>query len=77
MTRRRSRTERNGKDEAPAASSDLANTASPMNRFKSLARRIINVPRKEYDISELLKRITPENLHEEADFGRPVGKEAW
>jgi len=35
------------------------------------------VPRKEYDLSELLKRITPENLHEEADFGRPVGKEAW
>jgi len=35
------------------------------------------VPRKEYDLSELLKRITPENLHEEADFGRPVGNEAW
>jgi antitoxin MazE len=32
---------------------------------------------KEYDLSELLKRITPENLHVEADFGRPVGKEAW
>jgi antitoxin MazE len=35
------------------------------------------VPRKEYDLSELLKGITPENLHEEVDFGRPVGKEAW
>jgi antitoxin MazE len=35
------------------------------------------VPRKEYDLSELLKRITAENLHEETDFGRPVGKEAW
>ena len=35
------------------------------------------VPSKEYDLSELLKRITPENLHEETDFGRPVGKEAW
>jgi antitoxin MazE len=35
------------------------------------------VPRKEYDLSELLKRITPKNLHEEADFGRRVGKEAW
>jgi antitoxin MazE len=35
------------------------------------------VPRKEYDLSELLKRITPENLREEVDFGRPVGKEAW
>ena len=35
------------------------------------------VPRKEYTLSELLKGITPENLHEEVDFGRPVGKEAW
>jgi antitoxin MazE len=35
------------------------------------------VTRREYTLSELLKRITPENLHEEADFGKPVGKEAW
>ena len=35
------------------------------------------VPRKEYALSELLKAITPENLDEEVDFGRPVGKEAW
>jgi antitoxin MazE len=35
------------------------------------------VPGKEYPLSELLKAITPENLHDEVDFGRPVGKEAW
>jgi antitoxin MazE len=35
------------------------------------------VPHKEYTLSELLKGITPQNLHEEADFGGPVGKEAW
>jgi antitoxin MazE len=35
------------------------------------------VRRKEYDLEELVKRITPRNLHEEADFGVPVGKEAW
>ena len=35
------------------------------------------VPRKDYNLSELLKRIFPENLHEEADFGRAVGKEVW
>ncbi len=35
------------------------------------------VPHKEYILSELLKGITAENLHEEVDFGRPVGKEAW
>ena len=35
------------------------------------------LPRNEYDLTELLKKITPENLHDEVDFGRPVGKEAW
>jgi antitoxin MazE len=38
---------------------------------------IERVPRKEYDLSELLKKITPESLHVEADFGRPMGEEAW
>lgn len=33
------------------------------------------VQRKEYDLAELVKQITVENLHGEADFGRPVGKE--
>jgi antitoxin MazE len=28
-------------------------------------------------LDELLERITPENLHEEATWGVPVGKEAW
>jgi antitoxin MazE len=35
------------------------------------------VSHREYTLAELLKGITPENLHEEVDFGRPVGKEAW
>ena len=35
------------------------------------------VRRKEYGLAELLKGITRENLHEEADFGMPVGREAW
>jgi antitoxin MazE len=30
---------------------------------------------KTYDLAELPKQITPENLHEEADFGPPLGKE--
>ena len=43
------------------------------------AGRIVIEPlrRKEYDLAELLKGITRDNLHEEADFGRPLGKEAW
>jgi antitoxin MazE len=35
------------------------------------------VPRKEYSLPELLNKITSENLHDEADFGKPEGKEAW
>jgi antitoxin MazE len=28
-----------------------------------------------YDLASLVEKITPDNLHDEADFGRPVGKE--
>jgi len=28
-------------------------------------------------LDELLVGITPENLHNEMDFGRPEGREAW
>jgi antitoxin MazE len=40
--------------------------------------RIVIEPtrRKEYDLAELLNGITRENLHDEADFGKPVGREA-
>lgn len=40
--------------------------------------RIVIEPaqRKEYDLAELVKQITVENFYDEADFGRPVGKEA-
>lgn len=41
------------------------------------AGRIIIEPvrRKQYDLAELLKGITRKNLHDEADFGAPVGRE--
>ena len=32
---------------------------------------------KEYDLTELVKGITRNNLHGEVAFGGPVGKEAW
>src|SRR2546423_996131 len=32
---------------------------------------------REYTLNELLKQITPENLHGETDWGAPVGNEAW
>ena len=33
-------------------------------------------PRK-YTLAQLLERVTPENIHSEVDFGRPMGKEVW
>ena len=35
------------------------------------------VPRRKYTLAELLEGVTPENVHAEVDFGRPVGKEVW
>ncbi len=32
---------------------------------------------KEYTLEELLSRVTPENLHEETDWGPPAGREFW
>ena len=35
------------------------------------------VRQKSYDLSELLKGITPKNRHESFQFGLPCGKEIW
>ena len=35
------------------------------------------VAASDYVLDDLLARITPESLHDEADFGAPAGKEAW
>ncbi|MFO0967751.1 MAG: AbrB/MazE/SpoVT family DNA-binding domain-containing protein [Gemmataceae bacterium] len=32
---------------------------------------------REYTLEELLRKITPENIHGETDWGPPVGKETW
>lgn len=41
-------------------------------------RIIIEVERpKTYSLEELLKEVTPQNLHKETDWGKPVGKEVW
>lgn len=31
----------------------------------------------QYDLGELARSVTAKNKHKLADFGRPVGKEAW
>jgi antitoxin MazE len=33
--------------------------------------------RTEFELAELLKGITRQNLHQEIDFGGPLGKEVW
>lgn len=35
------------------------------------------VRERDYDLNDLLARITPENLHAPVEFGAPVGKEVW
>lgn len=35
------------------------------------------VDRPEYRIENLVREITPDNVHDEADTGAPVGREAW
>lgn len=32
---------------------------------------------KELSLDEMLKGVTPENVHREVDWGEPVGKEIW
>jgi len=43
------------------------------------AGRIVIEPvrQKTYELSKLLKGITPKNRHEAVDFGTAVGKEGW
>lgn len=32
---------------------------------------------KKINLNDLLKAITPDNIHEEVDWGKPVGREVW
>ena len=34
-------------------------------------------PKTRKSIKELIAMISPENIHEEVDWGEPVGKEVW
>jgi hypothetical protein len=51
MAKRQSHIEKGDKIEG-VASSDAAGGASPMDKFKSIAKRIIGVPREEYNNAE-------------------------
>lgn len=38
---------------------------------------VLSRARRRYTLDELVSKITPENRHEETDWGPPVGKEIW
>lgn len=35
------------------------------------------LPKEPLKLSELLERVSPESLHEHAEWGQPKGREAW
>lgn len=35
------------------------------------------IRKKRYELSEMLAKVSPENLHSEVDFGPPAGREEW
>ena len=41
--------------------------------------RLVMVPveKKKITLKELLAGVTPENIHPETDWGKPMGKEIW
>lgn len=39
--------------------------------------RLVIEPANRLRLDELLEQVTPENLHDETDWGTPVGRELW
>jgi len=63
----------------PKAIADQAGVREDDEVEIEVAARVIRMKarRREPGLAELLQRVTPDNLHGEADFGRPEGREAW
>jgi antitoxin MazE len=39
--------------------------------------KLVIIPNRKRQLEELLKQITPENVHSEIDWGEKSGKEEW
>jgi antitoxin MazE len=39
--------------------------------------RLVIIPNKKKQLEKMLKQITPDNVHNEIDWGEKVGKEEW
>jgi antitoxin MazE len=50
-------------------------TALEMSRVKD--GLLLRPAKSEYTLADLLKRVKPENLHGETDWGESAGHEAW
>lgn len=64
----------------PAATLEAAGLKpdDPVEVREENGRIVIEKARREpVTLAELVAGITPENRHEETDFGPPVGKEIW
>ncbi len=38
---------------------------------------VIRAAQPAYSLEELVRKITPRNVHRETDWGKPVGREQW
>lgn len=64
----------------PAAILQAANLRldEPVDVREESGRIVIEPLRRDnYDLAALVNEITDENLHDEIDFGKRLGKEAW
>ncbi|MCH7931063.1 MAG: AbrB/MazE/SpoVT family DNA-binding domain-containing protein [Proteobacteria bacterium] len=43
----------------------------------SNGKLILSLEEPEYDLNALVEGITPENRHQETDWGAPTGREIW
>ena len=63
----------------PKAMADEAGIREQEEIDVEIKNKIISIRRsqKEFSLNQLVKAITPVNLHGEIDFGARVGNEAW
>lgn len=59
-----------------AAEAGLDN-GTPVDISVSAGRVVVTPIGREYELEELVERITPENRPTETDWGQPAGAEVW
>lgn len=62
---------------APIAADASLSAGSTFEVTVASGRIQLDPVKCEPTLEELVSRITPDNVHEEVDFGAPVGNEVW